>query len=176
MQARLLLSATLALSVATPLAAQSPIQLALFNPIQIVKQDKAVKGLRFDLIYGVNSMVTGLDLGLVNMSTGTGHNAGIQFGGVSMVKGSFTGWQSNLFSSTEGRFVGLQTGLISMSHESQGLQWSGVNSAWNHHGLQLAVVNYARQINGVQIGLVNIIKTGGQFPVFPIVNWGKSSK
>ena len=162
-----------ALCCAAPLAAQSPIQIALFNPIQIVKQDKAVKGLRIDFIYGVNTTVQGVDLGLVNMNTGSGHSAGIQWGFVSMVKGSFTGWQSNLVSSTEGRFVGLQGGLVSMAHESEGLQWSGVNSSWNHSGLQLGVVNYARRISGVQVGLINIIKTGGQFPVFPIVNWGK---
>jgi hypothetical protein len=30
---------------------------------------------------------------------------------------------------------------------------------------------YAQRLHGVQIGLINIIKTGGQFPVFPIVNW-----
>jgi len=26
-------------------------------------------------------------------------------------------------------------------------------------------------MKGLQIGLVNIIRQGGQFPVFPIVNW-----
>ena len=39
------------------------------------------------------------------------------------------------------------------------------------HGLQVGVVNYAQSMRGLQIGLVNIIKQGGQFPVFPIVNW-----
>lgn len=158
---------------AAPLAAQSPIQIALFNPIQIVNQSKPVKGLRIDFIYGVNTTMTGLDLGLVNMSTGTGHNGGVQWGFVSMVKGSFTGWQANAVSMTDGRFVGLQSGLVSMAHESEGLQWSFVNSSWNHSGLQLGVVNYARRTSGFQVGLINIIKTGGQFPVFPIVNWGK---
>jgi hypothetical protein len=46
-----------------------------------------------------------------------------------------------------------------------------VNTADFHNGLQLSFVNYARTLNGVQIGLVNIIKEGGAFPIFPIVNW-----
>ena len=39
------------------------------------------------------------------------------------------------------------------------------------NGVQLGLVNYAGTMHGLQIGLVNIIKQGGAFPVFPIVNW-----
>jgi hypothetical protein len=162
------------LFVAAPLAAQSPVQVALFAPIQIVPQTKPVKGLRIDFIYGANTTMTGLDLGLVNRNTGTGHSGGFQWGLVNMNHGSFTGWQASFVGVTEGKFEGLQSGFVNLAHESEGLQWGGVNSSWSHHGLQLAIVNYARHINGVQVGLVNIIAQGGQFPVFPIVNWGKS--
>jgi hypothetical protein len=50
----------------------------------------------------------------------------------------------------------------------------GVGQSGNpFNGLQISLVNYARRIDGVQVGLINIIKENGQFPVFPIVNWGK---
>ena len=170
---RALRLAVLAVAFSSPLAAQSPIQIALFTPIQIVPEGKAVKGLRLNFIYSRNTAVMGVDLGLVSMNTGTAKSGGINWSAVTIVKGPFTGWQSGLLASTEGRFVGLQSGLVSMARESEGLQWSFVNSSWNHRGLQLAVVNYARRTSGVQVGLVNIIKQGGQFPIFPIVNWGK---
>ena len=53
------------------------------------------------------------------------------------------------------------------------MSFAGPISAQSDRPLQLALVNYAQHLSGVQIGLVNIIKEGGMFPVFPIVNWGK---
>jgi hypothetical protein len=46
-----------------------------------------------------------------------------------------------------------------------------VNYADHMSGFQLGLVNYARSAKGLQVGLANIIKQGGKFPVFPIVNW-----
>ncbi|MBU3955872.1 hypothetical protein KJ633_05370 [bacterium] len=46
-----------------------------------------------------------------------------------------------------------------------------VNYANSAKGLQLGVINYAVSLKGLQIGLINIIRQGGMFPVFPIVNW-----
>ena len=168
-----ILAVALAAGIAAPLAAQSPIQIALFTPIQIVPQNKAVGVFRFNFIYSVNTSVQYVDLGLINVTTG-GPSQGIQWAFVALNRGgNFTGWQSGLAAVTQGRFVGLQTGLFSSAREGQGLQWSGVNMSENWSGLQLGLVNYARRTSGVQVGLVNIIKQGGQFPIFPIVNWGK---
>ena len=64
------LAAVLSLFAAGSALAASPIQLALFDPAQIVKDDQSVGILRIDLIYGKNANVTGLDLGLVNHTTG----------------------------------------------------------------------------------------------------------
>ena len=163
----------IAIGLTQPLAAQqNPIQLALFTPIQIVPQTHGVSAVRLNLIYSVNQSVQYVDLGLVNVTNG-GASKGIQWAAVAVNKGAFTGWQSGLAAVTQGRFEGLQTGFISMAHEGQGLQWSAVNMSDNWSGLQLAVVNYAKHTSGFQVGLVNIIKEGGQFPIFPIVNWGK---
>ena len=51
-----------------------------------------------------------------------------------------------------------------------GLQWGYYNQSNQMVGLQFGLVNFARETNGLQIGLVNIIKKGGWFPVFPIIN------
>ena len=144
-------------SLAAPLAAQSPVQLALFTPIQIVPEKSSVGVVRLNFIYSVNQSVKYVDLGFVNVTKGAG-SEGIQWAFVAINEGSFTGWQS---------------AFVSVSKQGKGLQWSGLNMSDNWHGLQLGLVNYALQINGVQIGLINIIKKGGMFPVFPIVNWSK---
>lgn len=133
-----------------------PIQLSLFNPIQIVPEYQSVSGFRFNLIYGKNVNVTGLDLGLANYTTG--HQSGLQFGGVNLVDGGFLGAQLGLVGITKGNF--------------QGFQWSAVNVHQAHfNGLQIAIVNYAATLKGLQVGLINIIGEGGFLPVFPIFNF-----
>jgi hypothetical protein len=81
----------------------------------------------------------------------------VQFGLVGIVDADFVGWQDNFANITKGNF--------------EGFQWGFVNYAGHASGFQLGFVNYAVTMRGLQIGLVNIIKQGGQFPVFPIVNW-----
>ena len=151
-----LLLLTCALS-ASPAAAQDrPVQLALVTPIQLFPDDYSITGIRLNLLYGRNLYVTGLDLGLVNHAT-SGVSTGYQTGLVGLVDQDFVGWQHNAFNVVEGDF--------------QGLQWGVVNYSRHANGLQLGLVNYAVTLKGLQIGLVNVIKQGGQFPVFPIVNW-----
>lgn len=135
---------------------EKPIQLSLFSPIQIVPEDQAVAGIRLSLLYGKNKYVSGLDWGLVNHTT-SGMSKGVQFGLVGYTEDSFVGWQNNVVNYTKKSF--------------EGFQWGLVNYAGHANGFQLGFVNYAMTMHGLQIGLVNIIKQGGQFPVFPIVNW-----
>lgn len=151
------LGAALAVGLAVPATAQGPVQLALVTPIQIVPESQGVTAFRFNLIYSVNQSVQYVDLGLINMTSG-GASKGIQWAFVAINKGSFKGWQS---------------ALVSQSGSGEGLQWSTLNMSDDWHGLQLGLVNYAKRYHGVQVGLVNIIKEGGQFPIFPIVNWSK---
>lgn len=138
-------------------AQEKPVQLALFNPIQIFNENTSITGLRISLLYGKNASVTGLDWGLVNHTT-SGVSKGVQFGLVGYAEADFMGWQDNGINITKGKF--------------EGLQWGVVNYAGTISGVQLGFVNYAANMTkGLQIGLVNIIKHGGQFPFFPIVNW-----
>ena len=148
----------------------SPVQIALIAPVQIVGADKAITGLRWNILYGKNAYVVGLDVGLVNRTT-TGVSRGLQHGIVNLVDADFQGWQDGGINITKGAFEGLQTGVVNSAGSSRGLQWGAVNVSDDHNGLQLGVVNYARRMHGLQIGLVNIISQNGAFPVFPIVNW-----
>ena len=140
-----------------PAAADGPVNLSLFPPLAIVKPTEGVTAVRLDLIYGKNTAVKYLDLGLVNHTTSMSN--GLQWGFVNY---------------NEGNFNGLQLALVSYNKgTSGGLQWSGVNYAGTSSGLQLAVVNYAQKLEGLQIGLLNIAKAGGMFPVMVIANWKK---
>ena len=137
-------------------AQSRPIQIALFAPIQIFPEDDHIGGVRLNLLYGVNASVTGLDWGLVNHTT-KGLSQGVQFGLVGLVESDFIGWQDNSVNITKSNFEGFQSGIV--------------NYAKNMNGFQLGLVNYAENLKGLQIGLVNIIRHGGTFPFFPIVNW-----
>lgn len=157
-----LLIALVAVTLAAPVAAQDgadkgrPIQLSLITPIQIFNEDVPITGIRVNLLYGRQSSVVGLDIGLVNHTT-SGVSKGLQYGLVGINDARFVGWADHFVNISKSDFEGLQTGFV--------------NSANHCSGLQFGFVNYARTMKGLQIGLINIIKTGGQFPVFPIVNW-----
>ena len=133
-----------------------PIQIALVTPIQIFPEETPISGIRLSLLYGRNVSVTGLDLGFISHTT-TEKSVGVQFGMVGLVDSDFLGWQNNSINITKGNF--------------EGFQWGIVNYAKYANGFQLGFVNYVESMKGLQIGIVNIIKQGGKFPVFPIVNW-----
>jgi len=133
-----------------------PIQLSLFNPIQIVPESQSISGFRFNLIYGKNANVSGFDLGLVNHSTGLQN--GVQWGIVNVTDRGVTGWQAGFVNISKGSSVGLQTATVNY-HQG------------HFHGLQIAIVNYAATLKGLQVGLINIIGEGGFLPVFPIFNF-----
>ncbi len=143
--------------ISTPAMAETrPIQLALVTPIQIFPEEDDITGFRLNLLYGRNVSFIGVDLGLVNRTT-TGMCMGYQHGLVGIADSDFMGWQHNAVNIVHGDFQGLQMGIV--------------NKAYSANGLQFGIVNYARTLKGLQIGLVNIIKEGGAFPFFPIVNW-----
>ena len=145
------------LLVLAPLAAEAkerPINLSLVTPIQIFPDTDSIVGFRFSLLYGRNAAFTGLDLGLVNHTTGP--FKGVQFGLVGIAENGFLGWQDD--------FVNITNGTM------EGLQFGAVNYAEHARGVQLGLVNYAGTISGIQIGIVNIIRQGGMLPVMIIFN------
>ena len=154
---RVPLVAALLASLATPaLAGDKAINLSLFTPVSIAKEDDSVSAFRFSLIYGKNTSVQVVDIGLVSHTT-SGLSKGLAWSGVNLAEGDFKGLQVGTVNVVKGSF--------------EGLEWGFVNYAQNAEGLQFGFVNYAQTLHGVQIGLVNIIKQDGFLPVFPIVNW-----
>jgi hypothetical protein len=96
----------------------------------------------------------------------------LQHGFVSLNDADFVGWQwTEAASITKGNFEGLQTSFVNYAGFANGVQIGVVNYAVSAKGVQFGLVNYVGSMKGLQIGLVNIIRTGGTFPFFPIVNW-----
>jgi hypothetical protein len=150
---------------------ESPFQIALFNPVQIRPEDQGITILRLSLLYGKNTYVKGLDVGLVNHTTG-GTTKGWQLGVVGYNEGEFVGWQDNYVNVTEGRFAGLQSGIYNSAAGGEGVQAGAVNvSDARFSGLQLSLVNIADDLYGIQLGLINIIKSKETLSFLPIVNW-----
>ncbi len=137
-------------------AQDKPVQLALFAPVQIFPENISIRGVRLSLIYGKNTTVTGVDWGPVTHTT----------------SGTSLGWRAAFVAINEANFMGLQQALVNMDDKnSEGVQMGIFNHAGHMSGLQFGLINHAGSMKGLQIGLINIIKSGGQFPVFPIVNW-----
>jgi len=132
------------------------VNLSLVTPISLAKETDSVTAFRFNLLYGKNTSVEVLDLGLINHTT-SGLSKGLAWGAVNIAEGDFKGLQLATVNYNAGSF--------------EGVQWGFVNHTANGDGLQLGFVNYAQKIHGLQIGLVNIISQDGFLPVFPIVNW-----
>jgi hypothetical protein len=144
-----------------PFAAQAdqstPFQVSLFHPAQLFADDYSVDGFRFNLIYGVNADVKGIDLGIVNESE-SAH--GFELGLDNRVAHDFGGGQFGLFNEVKRDFNGVQIGLIAniTGRSCQGFQASIFynNAELEMHGLQLGIVNHAGSLQGgVQIGIIN---------------------
>ena len=156
MKLQTLIAGALLLSAAPAMADDKPVNLSLFTPVSIAKEGDSVSALRFSLIYGKNTSVKAVDVGLVSHTT-EGTSQGIAWSVVNYNEASFTG---------------AQIGFVNyVKADVEGFQWSVVNVAGTVNGLQLGFVNSAEKMHGLQIGLVNIIKQDGFMPVFPIVNW-----
>jgi len=155
-------------------AQENPFQIALVGPsIQLVEDDEDIRGIRLNLLYGVNRNVSGLDIGLINHTKG--EFSGVGLGLVNLTEGSFSGWQSGIINIAEDRFTGLQfdpAALGNIVGQGQGAQiaW-GFNKAEYLHGFLLSLVNIAEDMKGLQVGLINIIRSKPKWSILPLVNW-----
>jgi hypothetical protein len=184
------LISSLALAAAvTTVKADAIFQFGLFAPeLQIVDANSNVSGLRIDIVYGENANVRGIDLGVVNSTTGDftgfgyaiganlveGNATGVQWSWLySHTGGEFTGWQSGVVARTSGAgSAGFQSGWVNLAEKDfTGVQWGLVNHAQSFKGLQLGFVNMAEHLDGLQIGLVNYAGNSDLYKILPIVNW-----
>ncbi len=162
-----------------------PVQLSLVTPVQVVPKEDAVCGVRFDLLWGDNKAVWGLDAGLTN---GAGGLKGIEVGGlVNVLKGpkdapSTQSWGLQaaglVNSNTKAPFIGFQMAGLVNDHDNgtfTGIQVAGLandndkssfggvqvalfsnqNFQSEVTGIQLSLFNQAQKLNGLQIGLAN---------------------
>ena len=161
-------------------AETAPLNLAVFDPIQMVPNTEAVKGVRLSLFYTNNTDVTGLSLVLVGLNRATGDVKGVDLGwmGASWVDGSYYGWQPGLVSRTGKRFVGWQGGVVAVTEgDFTGLQ-SGL-VAWTEgffHGWQAGWINHTTgRFVGLQTGLLNITQGETSGVQLGAVNWSEGS-
>lgn len=168
-------------------AKNRPVQLGLVPPIQIFPEADQISGLRINLIYGKNASANGLDIGLANHTTGV--SKGLQWGVVGLADAGYSGGQFNWINVVKSNFDGYQSGIIGLVDSDfkggqlncganitkgncEGVQFGIVNYTKSMNGLQFGLVNYTEETQGcLQIGVLNIIKKGGQFPAFLILNW-----
>ncbi len=118
-----------------------PIQISIWESVQIFDSETSIYGVRINLLYGVNQDVYGLDLGLVNK-----------------LNGDMKGAQGGLVNLVEGDVGGTQSGLVNLVKGDR-------------EGLQIGVVNMAGTLKGLQIGIVNINNSGEPHRFLPIVNF-----
>lgn len=180
----ILMAVFLMLAVLSPAMAQDaatkPIQLAVFNPVQMVPEEESIKGLRLSLFYTVNQDMTGFSYAFLGVNRTTGDVKGVEWGLGNWTEGSFYGWQAGLGSYTKERFVGWQGGLAAVSEgDFTGLQSGGVT--WSEgsffHGWQAGwLVNYSSgDFVGLKTGLVNIAKGPVRGAELAAVNYNDAS-
>jgi hypothetical protein len=150
---------------------EEPFQLALWTPVAVRRDDVGITIFRFNLIYGRNVSVKGLDLGLANHCTG-GVTKAWQIGLLNSCEGDFIGWQDGwVVNFTSGKFVGFQSGIYNDAEDAEAFQMGIINRAGKMSGLQLGFVNWCESMYGIQIGLANYIASKETLPFFVFVNW-----
>jgi hypothetical protein len=137
----------------------SPLEVAIFPPLQYPATDFSVTGLRLSVV-GVNREASGLDLALL------GNVTNVMFKGLA-ISGLFN------YNRAGATIIGLQVAGIANINpghsEVYGLQLAGFNNAGTVHGLQLGLINIAHELHGIQIGLFNV-NMNGPFHASPIIN------
>jgi hypothetical protein len=152
-----------------------PIQLAVWNPVQLAPEESSVYGTRFNLFYGKNQTVYGMDLGPVNRNET--HGGGAQLGGFNAVGGVFMGLQVGGVNQVELAALGLQVaGSINHADTVQGLQLGSLNYGRRVWGMQLAGFNEARILRGFQLGVLCVGSDAQGFQVCPFVNVAERSR
>jgi hypothetical protein len=150
----------------------TPVQVALWNPVQLFSENKDVYGFRLNLLYGKNQNLTGIDFGGYNAVDGI--QSGLQFGlfnfskdargidfGLMNYSFALKGIQMGVVNLSEADISGVQTGIIlNSTNLVRGFQiHAGIvgNTATDVYGGQLDLsvpllgFNYADSVEGIQI-------------------------
>ena len=168
----------------------TPVQLALWRPVQIFAAKRDVYGLRVDIGLGDNDHVFGLDIGIVNLSN---EAAGLEIGAINYADDGFAGLQvSGLgnWVSGGGKMYGLQLAPLNFAGNAWGFQVGVLNFVWELFGrgrargfqigalsfadvvvgAQLGAIELTGELNGMQVGAVNVAQDSSGVQV-GLVNW-----
>jgi len=133
-----------------------PLQISVWDPIQLINDQNSIAGLRFNLIYTNSQDVAGLTL-----STGWANTnrdmRGVSLGPVNWTNGSSYGVNLGILNYVGARSVGLEIGAVNITKaDFSGFETGIVNYVGGiGAGFQLGIVNYAKNMSGVQVGLFN---------------------
>ena len=150
-------------------------QFSVLRNYQLVDENKDIVGLRLNVLYGRNTDVSGLDLGLFASSSykfsgiqinGWGSDVstevnGMQISGIMSFSGdSVTGIQlAGIMNGVRNDVTGLQVGLFnSTGRNIYGIQIGAINNLFQGTsitGLQAGLLNHSMEVQGMQVGLIN---------------------
>jgi len=160
----------------------TPLQLSVWNPVQLAPDDWDVWGLRLNMLYGMNRDLYGLDVGVFNLvrrdfagiqagiANLTGTESGRAFTGIQMGVANFV----TLSGTRSSVARGLQLGFVNGGDKMSGLQAGFLNLALSElKGLQIGSLNDAESLVGIQIGfLINSSRETMAGVQVGFVNWG----
>jgi hypothetical protein len=149
----------------------TPFQLAVAPGAgQVFSKSTPVYGLRVSVLYGIQSKVVGLDLGLFNDADSM---SGVAVGFCGITRGNGVGAHLEFGCSVvEADFAGVQTAFVNrVGGQLAGFQFGIANSAQSGAGLQIGLMNLSDSMRGVQLGLLNW-NSNGFLPLFPFINFG----
>ncbi len=160
-----------------------PLQISIWDPIQLFSDESDVIGPRFSLPYGCNRSLSGIDVGLVNDVKKSLRGIGI--GGFVNSSGEAAGiYLAGICNLTGGGFDGIEiAGVMNVFSDTsvletstwRGLQLSGVaNAGVIVRGVQICGLgNMADNMKGVEIaGVGNFVDTMSGFQAAGLVNLG----
>lgn len=147
----------------------TPLQVSLTPGAQALPRDVPVWGVSFNIVYGIQQEVKGLDLGFFNQVDEDLQGASL--GLVNIASKNVIGLHAGMANAVEDRFTGLQVGMSNqIGGDLWGLQLGVANGAKGGYGVQLGIMNHATSVKGLQFGLLNFNKSG-PLPFFPGVNF-----
>ena len=148
------------------------VEINLVPSVQLHPTNYSVQSFRWDIIYGVNEDVQGLDLGFVNYAYGGEH--GVELGLFNQVDKDFGGLQLSLLNQVKRHAKGVQIGALA---NVDGLSFDGLQAAVFYngteeqmHGLQVGLINHAGSLYGIQIGLLNFSDDSKYVGFLPFIN------
>jgi hypothetical protein len=127
-------------------SAKSPVQVAIWHPIQFIDESESIGRFRFCLLYGINQDVTGIDVSPLAART-NGSQVGLQLAMYAEVHGNLSGWQGGGVARVDGVLRGVQHGFL-------------FNEAGDMRGIQISLINRANRLQGAQLGLLNFNEAG----------------